>query len=69
MDKRIDEIQGDENELFIYLKKGWRLALGTSKDYAHCFGVKDHDELKVEMLRVKKCKCHSCSKAKLAEKL
>jgi hypothetical protein len=60
MDKRIDEIQVDEGELFVYLKKGYCLSHGTPKDFQHCFGAFDRAELKEQMKNVVKCKCESC---------
>jgi hypothetical protein len=61
MDKRIDEIQMDEDEYFVYLKKGYCLYLGKY-DIQHCFGVRKKSEIKEEMKNVEKCKCDSCLK-------
>ncbi len=60
MDKRIDEIQRDEDCYFVYLKKGYRLYLGTPSDFQHCFGARNRAEIKEQMKAVEKCTCDSC---------
>jgi hypothetical protein len=60
MDKRIKEIEVDEGEFFVWLTKGYCLDLGTSKDFQHCFGVKNKQELDEEMKKVRKCNCPDC---------
>lgn len=62
MDRRIDEIQRDEDEYFVYLKKGYKLDLGTPKDFQHCFGAIDKKEICETMKSVVKCTCPSCEK-------
>jgi len=62
-DTRIDEIQHDENEYFVYLKKGYRLYLGTNKDFQHCFGARTKADIKEQMKDVIKCDCISCKGA------
>ena len=57
MDKRIDEVQRDEGEYFVYLKKGWHL------DGAHCFGETDRTGIRETMKRVQRCECEECIKS------
>ena len=59
-DKRIDSIQQDEDEYFVYLKSGYRLDLGTPTDFQHCFGARTRLEIKQQMKDVRKCNCNSC---------
>ena len=56
MDKRIDEIQTDEDEFFVYLKKGYCLDLGfgSGNDFQHCFGAVDKNEIREQMKMVVK---------------
>jgi len=62
IDKRIDEIQMDEGEYFVYLKPGFKLDLGTPTDFQHCFGAQFKKDIREQMKDVKKCKCKSCLK-------
>ena len=63
-DKRIDEITKDEDEFFIYLKKGYRLAGDFSQDgrlCQHCFGAVDKAEIRYTMKEwVVPCTCNTC---------
>lgn len=62
MDKRIDEIQNDEDEYFVYLKPGYKLDNGTPTDFQHCFGAYTKKDIREEMKNVVKCDCESCKK-------
>lgn len=64
MDKRIDEIQKDEYELFVYLKRGYRLEGDFSQDgrlCQHSFGAVDKAEIRYTMKEiVVPCACDTC---------
>lgn len=60
MDKRIDEIQRDEDEYFVELKLGYCLDLGTPMDFQHCFGARTKAEIREQMKMVRRCKCEGC---------
>lgn len=64
MDKRIDEIQVDDYEYFVYLKKGYRLDGDFSQDgraCQHCFGAVDKAEIRYTMKEcVVACSCDTC---------
>jgi hypothetical protein len=60
IDSRIDQIQRDEDEYFVYLKYGWKLDLGTARDFQHCFGAANLKEIKENMKSVIPCTCPSC---------
>lgn len=61
MDKRIDEIQQDDGEYFVYLKKGWKLHLGTPADFQHCFGARTKTDIKKQMKCIESCRCNTCA--------
>ena len=65
MDKRIDEIQVDDYEYFVYLKKGYRLEGDFSQDgraCQHCFGAVDKAEIRYTMKEyVVACSCDTCT--------
>lgn len=58
-DKRIDEIQMDEDEYFVELKPGYCLRLGP-QDFQHCFGARTKADIREEMKSVEKCTCDAC---------
>ena len=60
MDKRIDELQRDEGEFFVYLKPGYSIEREPGQ-YSHCFGAFDKSEMREEMRKVRKCKCKECN--------
>jgi hypothetical protein len=62
MDKRIDEICRTP-DIFVYLKKGFRLDLDFSQDGSvvqHCFGADDNKDIKEQMKTVVPCTCDWC---------
>lgn len=59
MDKRIDEIQNDEDEYFVYLKYGYCLRLGKY-DWQHGFGAETKADIKEQMKMVEECTCRAC---------
>ena len=45
-DKRIDEIQNDEDAYFVYLSHGHKIDEGSNHDNLHCFGSNSKIEIK-----------------------
>lgn len=54
MDKRIDEIENNEYEIFVWLKKGFIL---TDQ---HCFSESTMKEVRESMKLVVPCSCNKC---------
>lgn len=62
-DPRIDEIEVDGGEYFVWLKKGYRLNLDFSQDgrvVQHCFGAVTREEIDTQMEDVVPCTCDWC---------
>jgi len=62
-DKRIDEIELDDEEYFVWLKKGYRLMGDFTQDgrgCQHCFGAVDKAEIRYTMKEVVPCTCDTC---------
>ncbi|PCJ88312.1 MAG: hypothetical protein COA54_03340 [Thiotrichaceae bacterium] len=61
-DKRINEIQKDEDEYFVYLKYGFQIQEGLHHSPVHCFGERTIRNIKETMKHVTICRCDECVK-------
>ena len=63
-DRRIEDIDMDEDRMIVLLRPGWRYGSdGTDKDRCHTFSAGSRREIRLEMKNVQPCSCHDCQKA------
>lgn len=54
--KLVDEVEHQEGEPFVYLKKGYKLPTGE-----HCFGARTDADMVTQLDEVESCNCDSCT--------